>query len=250
VVAGRFRVGLRVADVAEAAQFYRGLGFDEVGSVPNPEGVVVMTILEREGVQLIVDALVGMPFPDSPRERQVQSGPRGLGVAIGLGVETSTRSWSTAAPPAAKSLLSPRTRPGATGCSSASTLTATCGSSPRRSPTRARPTGSPPHARAGSARRSRWSPAAPPEQPRRPHAPQDGEAAAPEHGMPAAVADGRAHQQSAQRLDHRSHGVVSAAGGWLPPWATKSRVGRRRRSFLGVDADERCEASGGSHGMG
>jgi hypothetical protein len=56
VVAGRFRVGLRVAEVAEAAQFYRGLGFDEVGSVPTPEGVVVMTILEREGVQLIVDA--------------------------------------------------------------------------------------------------------------------------------------------------------------------------------------------------
>ncbi|MGH3316060.1 MAG: VOC family protein, partial [Nocardioidaceae bacterium] len=42
---------------------------------------------EREGVQLIVDALVGMPFPDSPRERQVQSWPRGLGVAIGLGVD-------------------------------------------------------------------------------------------------------------------------------------------------------------------
>jgi uncharacterized glyoxalase superfamily protein PhnB len=87
VVAGRFRVGLRVADVAAAARFFRGLGFDEVGSVPNPEGVVVMTILEREGVQLIVDALVGMPFPDSPRERQVQTGPRGLGVAIGLGVD-------------------------------------------------------------------------------------------------------------------------------------------------------------------
>ena len=87
MVAGRFRVGLRVADVAEAARFYRGLGFDEVGSVPNPDGVVVMTILEREGVQLIVDALVGMPFADSPRERQVQSGPRGLGVAIGLGVD-------------------------------------------------------------------------------------------------------------------------------------------------------------------
>jgi catechol 2,3-dioxygenase-like lactoylglutathione lyase family enzyme len=34
-----------------------------------------------------VDALVGMPFPDTARERQIQRGPRGLGVAIGLGVE-------------------------------------------------------------------------------------------------------------------------------------------------------------------
>jgi hypothetical protein len=46
-----------------------------------------MTILEREGVMLIADALVGMPFADSDRERQIQAGPRGLGVAIGLGVD-------------------------------------------------------------------------------------------------------------------------------------------------------------------
>jgi uncharacterized glyoxalase superfamily protein PhnB len=87
LVAGRFRVGLRVADVDAAARFYGGLGFDEVGSVPGPQGTPVMTILQREGVMLIADALVGMPFPDSERERQVQVGPRGLGVAIGLGVD-------------------------------------------------------------------------------------------------------------------------------------------------------------------
>jgi uncharacterized glyoxalase superfamily protein PhnB len=87
VVSGRFRVGLRVADVEEAAGFYRGLGFAQVGSVPGPDDVPVMTILEREGVMLICDALVGMPFPDSQRERQIQAGPRGLGVAIGLGVD-------------------------------------------------------------------------------------------------------------------------------------------------------------------
>jgi uncharacterized glyoxalase superfamily protein PhnB len=50
-----------VPSVDDAATFYRGLGFD--------------------------DALVGMPFPDSARERQIQAGPRGLGVAIGLGVD-------------------------------------------------------------------------------------------------------------------------------------------------------------------
>jgi uncharacterized glyoxalase superfamily protein PhnB len=87
MVAGRFRVGLRVADVEAAAIFYRGLDFHDVGSVPGPDGRTVMTVLEREGVMLIADALVGMPFPDSERERQVQAGPRGLGVAIGLGVD-------------------------------------------------------------------------------------------------------------------------------------------------------------------
>lgn len=87
MVAGRFRVGLRVPSVDDAATFYRGLGFDDVGSVPGLDGRAVMTILEREGVMLIADALVGMPFPDSARERQIQAGPRGLGVAIGLGVD-------------------------------------------------------------------------------------------------------------------------------------------------------------------
>jgi catechol 2,3-dioxygenase-like lactoylglutathione lyase family enzyme len=82
-----FRVGLRVGDVQAATRFYGGLGFEEVGSVPNPDGRPVFAILQRDGVHLMVDALVGMPFPDTARERQIQRGPRGLGVAIGLGVE-------------------------------------------------------------------------------------------------------------------------------------------------------------------
>ena len=84
---GRFRVGLRVSDVTEAARFYRGFGFTEVGTVPGDDGRAVMTILEREGVLLLVDALVGMPFAPTERERNVQNGPRGLGVALGLGVD-------------------------------------------------------------------------------------------------------------------------------------------------------------------
>jgi uncharacterized glyoxalase superfamily protein PhnB len=87
MAAASFRVGLRVSDVEAAGAFYRGLGFEEVGSVPGPDGRPVMTILERGSVNLIVDALVGMPFRDTERERQTQVGPRGLGVAIGLGVE-------------------------------------------------------------------------------------------------------------------------------------------------------------------
>jgi uncharacterized glyoxalase superfamily protein PhnB len=82
-----FKVGLRVADVTAAATFYRGLGFAEVGSIADPDGRPVLVILERNGVHLLVDALVGLPFPDSERERLVQAGPRGLGVALGLEVE-------------------------------------------------------------------------------------------------------------------------------------------------------------------
>lgn len=93
MVAAAFRVGLRVGDVVAAARLYRGFGFDEVGSVPGPDGQPVMTILGRGDVQLIVDALVGMPFPDSERERRTQTGPRGLGVAIGLGVDDLAASY-------------------------------------------------------------------------------------------------------------------------------------------------------------
>lgn len=46
-----------------------------------------MIMLERDGGMLLVDALVGMPFAPSERETRIQAGPRGLGVAIGLGVD-------------------------------------------------------------------------------------------------------------------------------------------------------------------
>ena len=84
---GRFRVGLRVDDVIRAADFYRGLGFADVGAVAGSDDVPVMVMLQREGAMLIVDALVGMPFAPMPREAMIQAGPRGLGVAIGLGVD-------------------------------------------------------------------------------------------------------------------------------------------------------------------
>ena len=81
------RIGLRVPDVAAASGFYRGLGFNDVGSMPGADGQPVLWILERNGVYLVVDALFGLPFPDSERERLTQRGPRGLGVAIGLLVD-------------------------------------------------------------------------------------------------------------------------------------------------------------------
>src|SRR2546423_15381849 len=83
----RYRVGLRVEGVAAAASFYAGLGFDRVGEIPGPDGRTVMAILGRGGLQMVVDALVGMPFADGHRERRTQTGPRGLGVVIGIEVD-------------------------------------------------------------------------------------------------------------------------------------------------------------------
>jgi uncharacterized glyoxalase superfamily protein PhnB len=84
---GSFRVGLRVGDVQAAMRFYGGLGFEEAGEVPNPDGEPVMAIRRWGEVLLIADALVGMPFPYSECERRIQRGPRGLGVVIGLMVD-------------------------------------------------------------------------------------------------------------------------------------------------------------------
>jgi PhnB protein len=42
-----FRVGLRVADVAAAARFYGGLGFQGDGSVPSEAGHPLLVILRR-----------------------------------------------------------------------------------------------------------------------------------------------------------------------------------------------------------
>jgi uncharacterized glyoxalase superfamily protein PhnB len=81
------RVGIRVSDVTAAMAFFGGLGFEPVGSVPSPDGAPVFAILAKGGSLLMVDAIEGMPFPDSDRERQVKAGPRGLGVVIGLAVD-------------------------------------------------------------------------------------------------------------------------------------------------------------------
>ncbi|MFF1922757.1 VOC family protein [Streptomyces sp. NPDC058221] len=82
-----FRVGLRVEDVTEAARFYAGLGFEQAGSISSPGGRPIMAVLRRGALQLLVDALTGMPFPDSDHERMTRTGPRGLGVVIGIEVD-------------------------------------------------------------------------------------------------------------------------------------------------------------------
>jgi uncharacterized glyoxalase superfamily protein PhnB len=83
----RFRLGLRIADVPAAQRFYDGLGFAPAAVIPDADGRPVLAILEGHGVTLMADALTGLPFPDTPRERDIQRGPRGLGVVLGLEVD-------------------------------------------------------------------------------------------------------------------------------------------------------------------
>jgi uncharacterized glyoxalase superfamily protein PhnB len=108
---GELRLGLRVGDVTEAAEFYGGLGFEREGEVSNPRGEPVMVILRRDGSRLIADALLGMPFPDSQRERSVQRGPRGLGVVIGLGVEDLEATYDYCVETGCKITSEPRDEP-------------------------------------------------------------------------------------------------------------------------------------------
>ena len=80
------KIGIRVPDVARASSFYCGLGFDQVGAVSGPSGSPVLAVLVQSGFHLILDALIGLPFPDTERERMIKAGPRGLGCVIGLEV--------------------------------------------------------------------------------------------------------------------------------------------------------------------
>jgi len=82
-----YKLGLRVDDVTSAADFYTGLGFEHVAAMSDHSGQTVMVILRRGDLQLVVDALVGLPFADTERERRTQAGPRGLGIVIGIEVD-------------------------------------------------------------------------------------------------------------------------------------------------------------------
>jgi uncharacterized glyoxalase superfamily protein PhnB len=90
------RVGLRVPDVGAATTLYRTFGFASMGSVPLPDGDVAMAILRRGPLQLLVDALEGIPFADTDRERLTKAGPRGLGVTVGLEVDDVDRAAEVA----------------------------------------------------------------------------------------------------------------------------------------------------------
>ncbi|HEY4458016.1 MAG TPA: hypothetical protein VGN81_27120 [Pseudonocardiaceae bacterium] len=81
------RIGLRVDNVVAATELYESFGFTPFATIPDEAGNPAIVILRRGPLQLLVDALHGLPFPDSPREHQTKTGPRGLGMIIGLEVD-------------------------------------------------------------------------------------------------------------------------------------------------------------------
>jgi hypothetical protein len=81
-------MGQRVAEVKATGDFYQGLGLDEVGRVPDPDGRPVFTIPDRGEERLLVGTLQGMPVPGPERERRIQQGPRDLEPAAGLAATT------------------------------------------------------------------------------------------------------------------------------------------------------------------
>jgi hypothetical protein len=104
------RIGLRVADVHRSAARYASLGFTRFAEIPaaaipgttspgttSPAAAatedgpaagdeIVIVILRRGPLQLTLDALEGLPFPPTDRERATRNGPRGLGAVLGLAV--------------------------------------------------------------------------------------------------------------------------------------------------------------------
>jgi len=144
------RVGIRVPDVEQARTFYCGLGFEEVGTIPGPDGPPVLAILHWRGAHLILEALDGMPFQDSTRERQIQEGPRGLGVAIGMSVDDLVSVYEYCQTHGCEITLSLTTSPTGIVFSSVSIPTVICGSSPCRSQNRIPNGRSPRHRMSGS----------------------------------------------------------------------------------------------------
>ena len=80
-------LGLRVADVQQALDFYKGIGFEAVMVVPNEKGTPIFCAMRYGLSSIVFDGVeTEMPMPDTQRERAMKKGPRGLGFKIGLEV--------------------------------------------------------------------------------------------------------------------------------------------------------------------
>jgi uncharacterized glyoxalase superfamily protein PhnB len=80
-------IGLRVSDMRHAIDFYKGIGFEPIMTVPNDRGDPVFCVMRYGLSSLVFDAVdTELPMPETKRERQMRKGPRGLGLKIGLEV--------------------------------------------------------------------------------------------------------------------------------------------------------------------
>lgn len=77
---------LRVSDVDRASTFYQKLGFRQTFVIPDKANTALLCFLQYGNHHLIVGKLQGLPYPDTPRERAIQLGPRGLGVKLAFNV--------------------------------------------------------------------------------------------------------------------------------------------------------------------
>jgi uncharacterized glyoxalase superfamily protein PhnB len=79
-------VGLRVADVRRAAEFYQTIGFTFVMAIPGESERWVLCMLKYGSRSILLAPLDHLPFPLSNRLGRLWSGRRGLGVRVDLAV--------------------------------------------------------------------------------------------------------------------------------------------------------------------
>jgi uncharacterized glyoxalase superfamily protein PhnB len=79
-------VGLRVANVRQAAEFYQQLGFTFVMAVPDEHDEWLLCLLRYGSGSILLGALDHPRFPRTGPQERLAGGPRGLGVRIDLTV--------------------------------------------------------------------------------------------------------------------------------------------------------------------
>jgi uncharacterized glyoxalase superfamily protein PhnB len=79
-------LGLRVADVRAAAEFYQEIGFQYVMAVPDDEGEWILCLLRYGSGSILLGAHDHSHFPRMTRDGRIRSDPRWIGVKIDLTV--------------------------------------------------------------------------------------------------------------------------------------------------------------------
>jgi uncharacterized glyoxalase superfamily protein PhnB len=79
-------VGLRVASVRRAAEFYQEIGFKFVMAVPDENDGWLLCLLRYGSGSILLGALDHPRFPRTNRQKRILGGPLGLGVRIDLDV--------------------------------------------------------------------------------------------------------------------------------------------------------------------
>ena len=79
-------IGLRVANVRRAAEFYQHVGFTYLMAVPDENGEWLLCLLRFGSASILLGALDHPRFPRASRQGSVRHGPGGLTARIDLDV--------------------------------------------------------------------------------------------------------------------------------------------------------------------